>query len=76
MSGGNTMFVGIADRMQLEMRQLVADVTKVKIIAPPNRIHSVWIGGAILVFLSSFQKMWISKHEFLESGSSIVHRKC
>merc|ERR1712236_32448 len=50
--------------------------SKIKIIAPPERKHSVWIGGSILASLSTFQQMWISKQEYDESGPSIVHRKC
>lgn len=34
---------------------------KVKIVAPPERKYSVWIGGSILSSLSTFQQMWISK---------------
>merc|ERR1712192_323970 len=49
---------------------------KIKIIAPPERKYSVWIGGSILVSLSTFQQMWISKQEYDECGPSIVHRKC
>ena len=49
---------------------------KIKIIAPPERKYSVWIGGSILASLSTFQQMWISKLEYDESGPSIVHRKC
>ncbi|XP_047739720.1 LOW QUALITY PROTEIN: actin-2-like [Hyalella azteca] len=49
---------------------------RIKIIAPPERKYSVWIGGSILASLSTFQQMWISKQEYDESGPSIVHRKC
>ncbi|PIO66849.1 hypothetical protein TELCIR_11422 [Teladorsagia circumcincta] len=49
---------------------------KIKIIAPPERKYSVWIGGSILASLSTFQQLWISKQEYDESGPSIVHRKC
>lgn len=56
---------------------LIAPSTmKVKIIAPPERKYSVWIGGSILASLSTFQQMWISKSEYDEAGPSIVHRKC
>merc|ERR1712136_423835 len=47
-----------------------------KIIAPPERKYSVWIGGSILASLSTFQQMWITKQEYDECGPSIVHRKC
>jgi len=76
LSGGTTMFPGIADRMQKEITALAPSTMKIKIIAPPERKYSVWIGGSILASLSTFQQMWISKQEYDESGPSIVHRKC
>ena len=76
LSGGTTMFSGIADRMQKEITALAPSTMKIKIIAPPERKYSVWIGGSILASLSTFQQMWISKQEYDESGPSIVHRKC
>ncbi|CAF3447996.1 unnamed protein product [Rotaria sp. Silwood1] len=71
-----TMYPGIADRMQKEITSLAPSTMKIKIIAPPERKYSVWIGGSILASLSTFQQMWISKQEYDESGPSIVHRKC
>ena len=76
LSGGTTMYPGIADRMQKEITALAPSTMKIKIIAPPERKYSVWIGGSILASLSTFQSMWISKQEYDESGPSIVHRKC
>jgi actin beta/gamma 1 len=75
LSGGTTMFPGIAERMTKELVALAPSSMKVKIVAPPERKYSVWIGGSILASLSTFQSMWISKEEFDESGPSIVHRK-
>nr|BAM66577.1 actin [Cyberlindnera jadinii] len=76
LSGGTTMFPGIAERMQKEITALAPSSMKVKIIAPPERKYSVWIGGSILASLSTFQQMWISKQEYDEAGPSIVHHKC
>jgi|Transcript_50634 actin beta/gamma 1 len=76
LSGGTTMFPGIGDRMSKEIVALAPASIKVKIVAPPERKYSVWIGGSILASLSTFQSMWISKEEYDESGPSIVHRKC
>ncbi|KAJ1508753.1 centractin- actin- protein of the dynactin complex [Coelomomyces lativittatus] len=76
MSGGTTMYPGIAERMQKEITALAPSSMKVKIVAPPERKYSVWIGGSILASLSTFQQMWMSKQEYDESGPSIVHRKC
>jgi len=76
LSGGTTMFPGIADRMSKEITALAPSSMKIKVVAPPERKYSVWIGGSILASLSTFQQMWISKGEYDESGPSIVHRKC
>lgn len=76
LSGGTTMYPGIADRMQKELTSLAPSSMKIKIVAPPERKYSVWIGGSILASLSTFQNMWISKQEYDESGPGIVHRKC
>ncbi|OCH91162.1 actin 1 [Obba rivulosa] len=76
LSGGTTMFPGIADRMQQELIALAPSSMKVKIVAPPERKYSVWIGGSILASLSTFQNLWCTKQEYDESGPGIVHRKC
>jgi len=76
LSGGTTMFDGIVERMEKEVTALAPSSMKIKIVAPPERKYSVWIGGSILSSLSTFQQMWISKQEYDESGPQIVHRKC
>merc|ERR1719471_1447662 len=62
------MYPGIADRMQKEITALAPSTIKIKIIAPPERKYSVWIGGSILSSLSTFQQMWITKQEYDECG--------
>jgi len=75
-SGGSTMFEGIAERLSKELTALAPPTMSVKIIAPPERKYSVWIGGSILSALGTFQSMWITKAEYEDAGPSIVHRKC
>jgi len=76
LSGGSTMFDGLATRMNNEMNSLAPQSMTIKIVAPPERKYSVWIGGSILSSLSTFEEMWVTKEEYNESGPSIVHRKC
>jgi len=76
MSGGTTMFKQIEKRLQSEMTSLAPQSMSIKIVAPPERKYSVWIGGSILASLSTFEEMWVNKDEYDESGPSIVHRKC
>jgi len=76
LSGGTTMFQYIDVRLKKELDKDVPQTMSVKIVAPPERKYSVWIGGSILASLSTFEEMWVGKEEYDESGPSIVHRKC
>ncbi|CAG9329712.1 unnamed protein product [Blepharisma stoltei] len=76
MSGGSTMYPGIAERLNKELVAKTPPSMKIKVVAPPERKYSVWIGGSILSSLSSFQQMWVTKAEYDECGASIVNRKC
>jgi len=76
LSGGTTMFPGIAERLTKELTSLAPAAMKIKVVAPPERKYSVWIGGSILASLSTFRQMWITKAEYDERGPTIVHRKC
>jgi len=76
LSGRYSMTSGLPERLNEEIRKLAPDPNFVKVIAPPEREYGVWIGGAIVSSLSTFQTMWITKSEYNESGPGIVHRKC
>ncbi|CAK5269613.1 unnamed protein product [Mycena citricolor] len=74
LSGGTTLFPGLSDRMQKELTALAPASVRVRVVAPPERKYSVWIGGSILASLSTFQNLWVTKQEYDESGPGIVHR--
>jgi actin len=74
--GGSTLFPGIAERLRRELCARAPTAMQIKVVAPPERKYSVWIGGSILASLSTFQQCWISKEEYDENGPSFVHRKC
>ena len=76
LSGGTTLLPGFADRLNKEMKYLVAQDTTVKIIAPPERLINSWVGGSVLASLTTFEQMWISRKEYDEHGPNIVRRKC
>jgi actin-related protein len=71
LSGGNTMMTGFADRLQKELSSLLPG--QVRILAPPERKYSAWIGGSILACLAPAR--WMSKEEYDESGPLWVHQK-
>jgi len=76
LSGGTTMFPGLSERMTKELSAITPAGTTIRVVAPPERKYSVWIGGSILSSLNTFQQSWITKAEYDECGPSIVHRKC
>ncbi len=74
LSGGSTMFPGLKERLHKELTELVPETMEVKIIAPPERRYSVWIGGSILSSLKTFAKLWVTKKEYKEIGTTAVYR--
>ncbi|MHA1305144.1 MAG: actin, cytoplasmic 2 [Candidatus Heimdallarchaeaceae archaeon] len=74
LSGGSTMFPGLKERLHKELTELVPETMEVKIIAPPERRYSVWIGGSILSSLKTFAKLWVTKKEYQETGPTAVYR--
>jgi actin-related protein len=86
MSGGTTMFPNMPERLSAEIENLVQEGAKVKVIAPPERMISVWIGGSILASLSTFSRMWINQYSqpdasppitgYDDVGPRIVHQMC
>ena len=76
LSGGTTMYEGMADRLKAELTELAPPGSEVRIVATPDRKFSVWKGASTLASLSTFGASWITKDEYEEHGASIVHRKC
>eukprot|EP01084_Bolivina_argentea_P293802 505379_1 len=77
LSGGNTMFDNLYWRLESEIFKIndVKGLNRIKIMSPTaERKYSAWIGGSILLQLSN--TMWVYKHEYLEYGNTIIHRKC
>ena len=74
LSGGSTMFPGIKERLAKEIKELIPDSVDVRILSPPERMYSVWIGGSILSSLKTFSKMWITRREYKELGPGVIHR--
>ena len=77
LSGGNSMFNGLAERLTREIKNLapLSMEEEIKVIAFPYRKFSTWIGGSILSTISTFESMWVTKTEYEESGATIVHKK-
>ena len=76
LTGGNSMLPGLAQRLQRELVQLLPrkeDKAAVKVQAQPGRENFTWDGGAHLCSLSSFQRLWLGKQEWMETGGVAVN---
>jgi actin-related protein len=78
LSGGNSMFNGLPERLTREIKSLAPDSMKeeVQVIASPGRNCSAIKGGSILSIIDTFKNKWITKAEYEESGPDIVYKKC
>jgi actin, other eukaryote len=74
LSGGGSMFYKLSDRLKFELEPFYSK--KIKVVAPPERKYSQWIGASILSSLSTFQKFWIGKEKYEEFGPNIVNYIC
>lgn len=73
-SGGGTLLNGFGQRLYDEVCRLAPKDTKIKIVAPKERIFSTWIGGSIVAALSSFQKMWVTRAQWDEDHRAALAR--
>lgn len=75
LSGGTTLIRGFGDRLLADLKASTPRHTRLRIMAPPERKYSTFIGGSILAGLSTFRKMWVTADEYSENPN-IVHTKC
>ncbi len=80
LSGGNTMLKGLPERLSYELKHAPSLKTIrsfIKIIQTPDRKYAAWVGGSILSSISTFDKQWITRAEYQESGAeNVVQKKC
>lgn len=74
LSGNNTNYPGIVDRMKKEIAALAPSTMVINIISGADNEIIVWKGGQLLVPKVTNQ-MWINRNEFDAEGPSIVHKK-
>ena len=70
LTGGNSLLPGLSGRLQHELEKLLPKNTTVRVQAQEGRDHFTWNGGAHLCSLSSFQRLWLSKQDYQETGAS------
>jgi len=76
LSGGTTMYDGLAERLKSEITALAPSGSEIRIIAAPDRKYAVWKGGSTLASLSTFASSWVTAEDYAEHGAQVIHRKC
>jgi len=78
LSGGNTAFENIAQRLEFELKNLNPEVSHlIRVKAAPERSMASWIGGSIIASLPCcFYNWWVSAEDYDEEGFKILERKC
>jgi actin beta/gamma 1 len=76
LAGGNTMFHGMKNRMDKDIKSLAPSNVTIRIKCPPERNFSAWMGGAMLSSLDHFKNLFIARQEYDELGTHALYRKC
>ena len=75
LSGGNTQFKGIEEKMKLYLSDLIPRGVDIKIRTQISPELNCWNGGNIVASLSTFNKMLVNKKDWEECGKNIIHIK-
>ena len=74
LSGGSTLFSGFRERLEEELVILAPQHARVRVIAPPERRYSAFLGAAIVSSLSTFAgEKLVSRSDYEEFGPSICN---
>jgi len=76
LSGGTTMYEGLADRLKNEITTLAPGGAEIRVIASADRKYAVWKGASTLASLSTFASSWVTAEDYAEHGAAVIHRKC
>lgn len=68
LTGGNTNFKGMTEKLGNEIKKLAPKNMRVKLLALLKRKHSAWYGASILCSLSAFKNMWVTRNDYAEKG--------
>ena len=76
LSGGTTMIPGFQQRIKstfMNSKEMeFNNLHNAQIIAEGNRNIATWIGASMIASMSSFDKMFIKKSDFLENGEERI----
>lgn len=68
LSGATTLTPGLPERIEAELKALIPQGMVCKVVAPPERAYSTWIGGSIVGSLSTWTSRLYTKAQYDEDG--------
>ena len=71
LTGGNSLLPNMNVRLQKELAEILPKNVNVRVSAQKGRENFTWNGGAHLSTLSSFQRLWLTKQDYLETGATL-----
>ncbi|XP_022096761.1 actin-like [Acanthaster planci] len=75
-AGGSTLTTNLSDRLKLEAKALLAGHgAEVRVLTPPMRAWSAWLGGALLAEWEGYPELPVSRQEYQEHGAEFVIKK-
>ena len=75
LSGGNTNFNGLNEQLHFELKNKLNKNMKINLNKLEKPQYCCWIGGNIISTLEVFKKMWVTKNDWNEKGSKVIHVK-
>ena len=88
LTGGGSCLAGVGERLEAELKGAARRLSSVQTIASQahrivllsggsnhERKHGAWLGGSILGSLRTQHELWMSRAEYEEHGSALIHRK-
>lgn len=75
LTGGSSLFPHMKARLEQELRPLVCDDYKVKIVTQEEPMLGAWRGGSLLAASPEFESLCVTKADYEEIGSARCRRR-
>lgn len=72
LTGGVSTIPGLGERLNQEIKTRYGDLN---VVLAPKRQYAAWRGASLISSLTRSKSQWISKADYGEYGSQIIHRK-
>lgn len=69
LAGGCSLLRGLHARVSSELAALFPRALRTRVLAPPERRYTTWIGLAIIAQLGTFRQQWMLRAEYEEQGA-------